>query len=76
MTIVEGFILGLVQGITEVLPISSTAHLILAQKVMQLENISLSFDIMMNFGSLIAIIIYFWGFNLFAKSIILSLILV
>lgn len=60
MTIVEGFILGLVQGITEVLPISSTAHLILAQKVMQLENISLSFDIMMNFGSLIAIIIYFW----------------
>lgn len=60
MTIIEGFILGLVQGITEVLPISSTAHLILAQKVMQLENISLSFDVMMNFGSLIAIIIYFW----------------
>lgn len=60
MTIIEGFILGLVQGITEVLPISSTAHLILAQKVMGLENISLSFDVMMNFGSLIAIIIYFW----------------
>ncbi len=60
MTILEGFILGLVQGITEVLPISSTAHSILAQKVMGLENISLSFDVMMNFGSLIAIIIYFW----------------
>ena len=60
MTILEGFILGLVQGITEVLPISSTAHLILAQELMGLENISLSFDVMMNFGSLIAIIIYFW----------------
>lgn len=60
MTIIEGFILGLVQGITEVLPISSTAHLILAQKIMGLENISLSFDVIMNFGSLIAIIIYFW----------------
>jgi len=60
MTILEGFILGLVQGITEVLPISSTAHLILAQGLMGLENISLSFDVMMNFGSLIAIIIYFW----------------
>lgn len=59
MTIVDGFILGLVQGITEVLPISSTAHLILAQKLMGLEKISLSFDVIMNFGSLIAIIIYF-----------------
>jgi undecaprenyl-diphosphatase len=60
MTILEGFILGLVQGVTEVLPVSSTAHLILAQKLMGLEEISLSFDVMMNFGSLIAVIIYFW----------------
>lgn len=60
MTILEGLILGLVQGITEVLPISSTAHLILAQKLMNIQEVSLSFDIMMNFGSLIAIIIYFW----------------
>jgi undecaprenyl-diphosphatase len=59
MTILEGFILGLTQGITEVLPVSSTAHLILAQKIMDLETINLSFDVMMNFGSLLAIIIYF-----------------
>lgn len=60
MTIVEGFILGLVQGITEVLPVSSTAHLILAQQLLGLETVSISFDVMMNFGSLIAVIIYFW----------------
>jgi undecaprenyl-diphosphatase len=60
MTILQGFILGLVQGITEVLPISSTAHLILAQKLLGLNDIGISFDVMMNFGSLIAIIIYFW----------------
>ena len=60
MTIFVGFILGLVQGVTEVLPISSTAHLILTQTLMGLETKNLSFDVMMNFGSLIAIIIYFW----------------
>ncbi|MEX0597897.1 MAG: undecaprenyl-diphosphate phosphatase [Candidatus Paceibacterota bacterium] len=60
MTILEGFILGLVQGVTEVLPVSSTAHLILAQKLMGIDTDNLSFDVMMNFGSLIAIIIYFW----------------
>jgi undecaprenyl-diphosphatase len=60
MTLIEGFILGLVQGVTEVLPISSTAHLILAQKVMGIGTDNLSFEVMMNFGSLIAIIIYFW----------------
>lgn len=59
MTIFEGFVLGLVQGVTEVLPISSTAHLILAQTLMGLETKNLSFDVMMNFGSLIAIIVYF-----------------
>lgn len=59
MTIFEGFVLGIVQGVTEVLPISSTAHLILAQTLMGLETKNLSFDVMMNFGSLIAIIIYF-----------------
>ncbi|MGA1050061.1 MAG: undecaprenyl-diphosphate phosphatase [Minisyncoccia bacterium] len=60
MNILEGFILGLVQGVTEVLPISSTAHLILAQKIMGIGADNLSFEVMMNFGSLIAIIIYFW----------------
>lgn len=60
MTILDGFILGLIQGVTEVLPISSTAHLILAQRIMGIGVDNLSFEVMMNFGSLIAIIIYFW----------------
>lgn len=59
MTLGEGLILGVVQGVTEVLPISSTAHLILAQRFLGLDTITISFDVMMNFGSLIAIIIYF-----------------
>lgn len=60
MTVLDGFILGLVQGVTEVLPISSTAHLILAQKLLGLDTVTISFDVMMNFGSLIAVVIYFW----------------
>jgi len=59
MDIFEIIFLGLIQGLTEFLPISSTGHLILAQKVFNLFS-SLSFDAFIHLGSFFAIVIYFW----------------
>lgn len=55
--------LGLVQGITEFLPISSTAHLIVAEKVLKLDpdRFGLAFDVALHMGTLLAVLIYFAG---------------
>jgi len=57
----QAIILGLVQGATEVLPISSTAHLVLFDRILGAseEGVStLSFDVLMNFASWLAVMIY------------------
>lgn len=61
MTLLDALLLGILQGITEFLPISSSGHLILAESFMNLsvENLK-SFDIAIHFGTLLAIFIYFW----------------
>ena len=56
---IEIIILSAVQGITEFLPISSSAHLILISKYFNFNNSSLTFDMSLHFGSLLAIISYF-----------------
>ena len=56
---IEIFILSLVQGITEFLPISSSSHLILVSKYINFENQGLSFDISLHIGSFLAVITYF-----------------
>ena len=61
--IIEAIILGIVQGLTEFLPISSSGHLILAQWATgwegELMN-SLTFDVALHFGTLTAVLWYFW----------------
>lgn len=54
-------ILGLVQGLTEFLPVSSTAHLILAQEVLKLDpdRFGLSFDVALHLGTALAVLLYF-----------------
>ena len=59
MNFFEIIFLGLIQGLTEFLPISSTGHLILAQRLFNLFS-SLSFDAFIHLGSFLAIIVYFW----------------
>ena len=65
MSIIEAIILGIVQGITEFLPISSTGHLTLAGKLMGLiseENPEhwTSFIAVIQLGTMISILVYFW----------------
>lgn len=63
---IEVIILGIIQGIAEFLPISSSAHLIIFRDLFLIgkdtvaENIALTFDIALHLGTLLAIIIYFF----------------
>lgn len=59
MSYIEAIILGLIQGITEPLPISSSGHLEIIQEFMSLDNSDLTFEVFLNFGSLIAIVILY-----------------
>ncbi len=54
-------ILGLLQGLTEFLPISSSAHLILLPRLMGWSDQGLLYDVAAHFGSLLAVVIYFRG---------------
>ena len=56
---IEIFILSLIQGIAEFLPISSSSHLILISKYLEFDNQSLSIDVSLHIGSFLAVIIYF-----------------
>ena len=56
---VEIIVLSIIQGVTEFLPISSSAHLILVSKYFNFSNENLSLDISLHLGSLLAIIFYF-----------------
>jgi undecaprenyl-diphosphatase len=58
MTTVQAIILGLVQGLTEFLPISSSAHLILGSRILGWPDQGLHFDMAANSGSLLAVMIY------------------
>lgn len=62
MTIVQAIILGLIQGLTEFIPVSSTAHLFLAQWLLGIPNDAnaLSFDIVLHLGTALALIVVFW----------------
>jgi undecaprenyl-diphosphatase len=59
MTILQAFILGVVQGLGEFLPISSTAHLILAPWLLKFKDPGLGFDLALTWGTLLAVLIYF-----------------
>ena len=52
-------LLGIIQGLTEFLPISSSAHLLLPNLIFGTNDLGLSFDIAVHFGTLIAVIFYF-----------------
>ncbi|MGH9427209.1 MAG: undecaprenyl-diphosphatase UppP, partial [Terriglobia bacterium] len=60
MTVAQAIVLGAVQGVTEFLPISSSAHLILVPWIMGWPDQGLTFDVVLHAGTLIAILSFFW----------------
>ncbi len=62
MDILSAIILGVVQGITEFLPVSSSGHLVLVREFLDINDINaLAVDSVLHLATTIAIIIYFWG---------------
>ena len=59
--LIKAAILGIVQGLTEFLPVSSTGHLILAERVLGVDKdtYGLPFDVALHMGTLLALLIYF-----------------
>jgi undecaprenyl-diphosphatase len=60
MNPIHAAVLGTVQGLTEVLPISSSAHLILIPKFMKWPESGLTFDVALHVGTFLALALYFW----------------
>lgn len=59
---IVAFALGLVQGLSEYLPISSSGHLVLAQRLFNIERPELAFDIVLHLGTLVGAIFYYRNF--------------
>lgn len=74
MTILQAIFLGLVQGLTEFIPVSSSGHLVLLHNALGVSNGGLSFDVALHVGTLVALLIYFYkdllqlGASLFKKT--------
>lgn len=66
MTVWQALFLGLIQGLTEFLPVSSSGHLIFIPKLLGWADQGVAFDLVMHLGTLAAVVIYFrvklWGF--------------
>jgi len=60
MTYLQSIILGFVQGLGEFLPISSSAHLVILPWAFQFPDPGLTFNVALHFGTLFALVIYFW----------------
>ena len=68
--LIKKIILAIVQGIAEILPISSSGHLLIFSELLQVDTNGLQLLIFLHFGSLVAMMIYYWKD---IKDIIVSL---
>lgn len=57
----KAVVLGVVQGLTELLPISSSAHLVLVPWFFGWQDPGLTFDVALHIGTLVAVLVYFWS---------------
>ncbi|HBC94204.1 MAG TPA: UDP-diphosphatase [Pelotomaculum sp.] len=60
MTLTEALVLGIIQGLGEFLPISSSAHLVLVPWALGWQYAGLTFDVALHIGTLISVIAFFW----------------
>jgi undecaprenyl-diphosphatase len=59
MTLLDALILGIVQGLTEFLPVSSSAHLVMFEELLGANEPGVAFDALVHGGTLLAVLIYF-----------------
>ncbi len=59
MNILQAIILGIVQGLTEFIPVSSSGHLLLLHQAMGITEAGLGFDVALHIGTLAALLVYF-----------------
>lgn len=61
MSLLDAILLGILQGATEFLPVSSSGHLVLAQHLLgDFEQPGVLFDVLLHVGSMVAVVLYFW----------------
>ena len=60
MTWFEGIILGLIQGLTEFLPVSSSGHLAIAKALFDIETQDLAFEIAVHAATVLSVVVVFW----------------
>ena len=62
MNLIQTIILGIVEGITEFLPVSSTGHMIIAQKILSIESTEFvkAFTVNIQFGAILSVVVLYW----------------
>jgi undecaprenyl-diphosphatase len=60
LSIFQAIVLGAVQGLTEFLPVSSSAHLIIVPWLLRWRDPGLAFDVVLHLGTLLALLAYYW----------------
>lgn len=60
MSVIQGILLGILQGVAEFLPISSSGHLQVVQTLFGLEDVPLLFDVFLHLATLLAVCLFFW----------------
>lgn len=59
LTIFQGLIIGIVQGLTEFFPVSSSGHLVIVENLLGITELNITFDTFVHLGTLLAVIVYF-----------------
>ena len=73
MPLYQAIVLAIVQGLTEFLPVSSTAHLWLVPWVLKWTDPGLTFDVALHAGTLVAVFLYFWRYWLEMIKLVLGM---
>lgn len=73
MNLFQAIILGFIQGVAEFLPISSSGHLAIAKKLFGLSDVGLTFDLLLHFGTLVAVFVVYWKdiFKLIVEGVLI-----
>ena len=62
MTVFQAFLLGIIQGLTEFIPVSSTAHLLISQTILKIpaDDAMFSFLVIVQLGTILSLIVFYW----------------